>query len=493
MKEIKDKRLKKWLFLHFVAVVRFTILLIVVSCNKSIEYSNNPSHILSLSTDTISFDTVFTSIGSVTKSMTIYNKNSAALRLSASLAGAESSNFRMNIYGENGITVQDIEIAPKDSLYLFVAVTIDPDQRDNAFFIGDSILFTLESGVIQKIMLVAYGQNVNIIKGLKILNDSVFTSNKPYLILDSLYVAPEATLRIMPGATLYFHKGAGLGVAGTLIATGTPDSLITFRTDRLDNLFNYLPYDKLPGQWEGINLYSGSYYNKFEHCRIYGAHYGIAAISRNCDTLTLTLNSTSIHNIEGSCIDLKNSFVIAANSLFSNAGINCVSLIGGRSRFQFCTIANFYPWGEKDRSLAVSNKQFDNLYPLLEATFINCIITGTGKESLGGEVVDSLSPSFTNELSKFKISNSLLLTTDTLREYFFNNIFDRSENAVSGSKNFRFIDGAVLNYDFRLDSLSPAREIGLIEYVAEYPVDIIGVPRTDIGRPDSGCYQYTPY
>lgn len=477
----------------FAIVFQFTLLLFMGGCDTSVDYSDNPHHILSLSADTISFDTIFTSIGSATVSMMIYNKNAVALRFSASLAGAESSDFRMNIDGESGVSVHNIEIRSNDSLYLFITVTINPDQIDTPLFATDSVLFTLESGVTQSVNLIAYGQNVNIVRGATILSDSVFLANKPYLIYDSLFIGPEATLRIMPGTTLYFHKGAGLGVLGTLIAAGTLDSIITFRTDRLDNLFSDLPYANLSGQWEGLRFYPGSYYNNLEYCQIQGSRYGISAVSRSSDTLTLSLNSIVIHNTEGNGFEAVNCNVIVGNSLFSNAGGNCVSLVGGRSHFLFCTIANFYPWGERDKSLAVSNKVLDALFPLYEATFVNCVITGSENEALGGVLIDSLSPQLNAETSLFIISNSLLLTTDTLRGYFSNIVLDQSENPVSGSGNFRIINSVDYIYNFRLDSLSPARNIANKEYVTEYPIDISGIPRTDTDQPDAGCYQFTLY
>ena len=121
----------------FAIVFQFTLLLFMGGCDKSVDYSDNPHHILSLSADTISFDTIFTSIGSATVSMMIYNKNAVALRFSASLAGAESSDFRMNIDGESGVSVHNIEIRSNDSLYLFITVTINPDQIDTPLFATD--------------------------------------------------------------------------------------------------------------------------------------------------------------------------------------------------------------------------------------------------------------------------------------------------------------------------------------------------------------------
>ena len=43
-------------------------------------------------------------------------------------------------------------------------------------------------------------------------------------------------------------------------------------------------------------------------------------------------------------------------------------------------------------------------------------------------------------------------------------------------------------YDFRIDSLAPARQKGNPTYSNSYPIDMAGNPR--IGNPDIGAYQW---
>ncbi|MDV7394966.1 hypothetical protein RZS08_26510, partial [Arthrospira platensis SPKY1] len=84
---------------------------------------------LAFSTDTLRFDTVFTELGSSTRILKVYNTYGQFLRISSiSFATGESTRFRMNVDGLPGEFFEDVEIAPNDSIYVFVEVTIDPDQ-----------------------------------------------------------------------------------------------------------------------------------------------------------------------------------------------------------------------------------------------------------------------------------------------------------------------------------------------------------------------------
>ena len=50
-------------------------------------YSTNPTYRLSFSTDTLAFDTIFSTIGSTTRQFMIYNKNSEPLSVRSHHAG----------------------------------------------------------------------------------------------------------------------------------------------------------------------------------------------------------------------------------------------------------------------------------------------------------------------------------------------------------------------------------------------------------------------
>ena len=85
------------------------------------DFTTNPSHVLAFSTDTVAFDTVFTTIGSSTRSFRVYNPNKKSLNISSiKLADAERSGFHINVDGMSGDQFTDVEIRGKDSIFVFV-------------------------------------------------------------------------------------------------------------------------------------------------------------------------------------------------------------------------------------------------------------------------------------------------------------------------------------------------------------------------------------
>ena len=116
----------------------FFVVLLVCSCKKE-GFITSPDGQISFSADTLYYDTVFTSVGSVTKFVRIFNKNDQKLLLSAvELAGGASSPFRINVDGIAG-NASGIEILPNDSLYVFVSVQVNPNTQNLPFHMEGSI------------------------------------------------------------------------------------------------------------------------------------------------------------------------------------------------------------------------------------------------------------------------------------------------------------------------------------------------------------------
>ncbi|WP_129633746.1 right-handed parallel beta-helix repeat-containing protein [Candidatus Oscillochloris fontis] len=76
----------------------------------------------------------------------------------------------------------------------------------------------------------------------------------PYLVTGNIRINPGATLTILPGATVRFDSYIQLEVAGTLIARGTPDAVITFTVLKSDT----------PVLWSGILFQDSSTDAKFD-------------------------------------------------------------------------------------------------------------------------------------------------------------------------------------------------------------------------------------
>lgn len=458
-------------------------LLTLWSCTDDWTFSTDSSYVLGFSTDTVRFDTVFTGAVSASAEFRIYNPNEVGLKFDALMGGGTASPFRMNLDGEGGAVITGLEIPAGDSLFCFVSVNITPDDRTGIFNAFDSIRFVLESGVVQWVSLSAHGQNAVWLKGRRIEADETLTSNLPYIIYDSLYVADGATLTLSPGTRLYFHKGARLDVAGRLIAQGSRDSVILMRGDRLDEMLPEIPYDVLAGQWGGIRLRSQSYGNRLEWCDIHGGDWGILADSADADQLKLSVVSSIIHNVDGNGIEATGCRIEVANSQITNAGVTCVDITGGLSEFTFCTIAGLSIWKIGSQAVLLTDCRDGYAVPFLGAQFRNCIITGRHETELVTLFADSI-----KKTAPYSVSNSLLMVRDTTDARYHDVVFEDRESDMFGPYNFT--DRSYQGYRsvFTLDSLSRAR--GIADTLsAVWPIDLAGVPRPPLGA-DAGCFQY---
>ena len=461
---------------------------LLAACSEEADFSSNPSLRLEFSCDTILFDTLFTDIGSPTASMKVYNRNSSSLRLSSVRLVDGTSGFRINVDGQFADVVRDIEIRKKDSLYLFVEATLERNGADVPLIISDSLQFTLESGVQQYVTLLAYGRDVEFLRGA-LYNEDAKIAAGHYIVYDSIVVAQGATLTIEPGATLYFHKDAQMIVRGTLRAEGTRKQPILFRGDRTDYMFSYLPYDRIPGQWGGITIDSTSNANVFTHCDIHSAEYGIRVVEGDSLLQRLTIESSRIENFDGNALETTMARVDVTNSLLANARGNCVKVVGGNVRFIHCTIANFYVWKQRDVALALHNSIDGRPAPLREALFANCIIDGSREDEIVGYLPD-LGDSVPN-CRNYLFVSSLLNTVNDGDSCFVGNVFDDKEKSPFGAEHFRLVDHSVFMYDFHLSDSASARRVASKVYSAAVKYDLDGVERPD-SLADAGCFQYVP-
>ncbi|BEG98254.1 right-handed parallel beta-helix repeat-containing protein [Bacteroides sedimenti] len=470
--------MKKILTIVFLSIMISGLSTLFHSCNEE-SFSTDSTHLLTFSQDTLSFDTVFTTIGSATAQIKVYNPNNKPLLISSiMLANAANSGFKVNIDGQKGTQFADVEIQAKDSMHIFVEVKINPLDRDNPVLIKDSLVFTT-NGVKQDVKLMAYGQDVIILKGKTINRDSTFTSNRPILIYDSLKVSEGANLNCEAGTKLYFHDKANLLLHGTINAQGTLGNPVLFRGDRLDKMFTNLPYDRVPGQWGGIHIYSGSYNNRFDYADIHSGKYGILCDSSAVDQNKLEMTNSIVHNVEGDGLSLISCKAAISNCQITNAGKNCVNLLGGDYTFTHCTIADFYSWGiRKGVALTYSNYNGKIDYPV-KASFYNCLITGTSADEIAGSKSDKQNVSF-----DYYFSHSLINSKEEPASDVLVNITWAKENK------FIYIGKDDFRYDFRPDSLNKAINIADPEIARNYPYDLNGRYRLKDGKPDAGCYEW---
>ena len=442
---------------------------------------------LQFSVDTIAFDTIFTTIGSTTQHFTVSNPYDENVIIShIKLEGGENSNFRLNINGEVGNEVYEVEIPAKDSIYIFVEVTIDPNGQSLPMVVQDSIRFTTNSNM-QEIKLIAYGQDFNLIKGEKI-ETTTWTAEKPYLVYDYAYVDSLAVLTIEPGTKIFFHKGAGLYAKGEINANGTFQDQITFLPDRLEDA-----YKNIPDQWNGIVLYSGSHNNVFNFCTIKNANIGLqVGTIENEGFASLQLTNSRIENMAYAGLFALKSKIYGYNNLIANCGFYAVALlVGGEYEFYHSTIANY--WG----------KYSSNARSTAAVTISNVLIVPGANGSKISYEGDLEKATFGNSIIYGNISKEIELgnNNENIFNYYFDNcIIQVPDTFKTSDKNhFRnvwkgsdydplFID-PYDKYIYELDTLSPAKDIGKFEIAKRFPLDILNKSRTADDGADLGTFE----
>ena len=139
-----------------------------LSCHPERNYIEDKGARLEFTLDTLFFDTVFTTIGTVTESFRVKNPHNQFIRIDEiNLAGGASSVFRINVDGEPGSHFSGVELAPNDSLFVFVEATLDPNGSGDILRIQDSVVF-LSNGNIQVIIVDTVNHN-KIIEFFKVL------------------------------------------------------------------------------------------------------------------------------------------------------------------------------------------------------------------------------------------------------------------------------------------------------------------------------------
>ena len=478
-------------------IIIYSLLLIasVFGACQQDRVSSDPSLQLSFSHDTVLFDTVFTEMGTSTHRVMVYNPHKNAINIEQ-VSMKDGKYFHINLDGENDMEqLRDVIVRGEDSLFLFVRAYINPLNENSPVFIEDKIAFKA-NGNIQEVTLQAYGQNVERTQGkngLKIYQDLRLTNKKPYLFYDTIAVAGDLTIEA--GTTIYMHKGALIHVYGNMTASGTKEQPIIFRGDRTDMLFDSVPYRMASGQWDGIYLlYDGesalpTY--TMNYVDILSGSVGLYAYSTNkdqCPQLSLTNSRIHNHSIYG--LILQNIDATVANCEISNCASYCVYLAGGKHEFVHNTIAAYYGYPYTNLNIHsniipedVAAVYINNLSKNMAKTissFKNCIITGGRKNN-----VVVATPLAENYEGKF-VGN--YLRADSLAGAFAHDNVYAAEEDTAVFRNIYYKSKEYHYYDFRLDSLSPARGIADSIIAVHYPMDRDGNTRKP--HPDAGCYEY---
>lgn len=476
-------------------VIVLTIIGIAIfaSCDDDDSFSASPGNLLTFSTDTIRLDTVFSTVPTPTKTFWVYNNSGDGIRCTGvRLEQGNQTGFRVNVDGEylgqsSGYQVSNVEIRNKDSIRVFVELTSPKNYKDKPTLVSDNIIFLLESGVEQKVNLNAYSWDVDIYDNIEVKRDSTIQSTKPIVIRGGLTVNENATLTIAAGTALYFANKAGIDVYGRLVTRGTAESNVILRGDRTDNMFDYLPYDRVPGQWQGIHFHEKSYDNEINFTDIHSTYDGIVCDSADIEKMKLKLYNSVIHNCQGYGLMVTNCMVDVFNTQITNTLRDCAAFFGGDVSLIHCTLAQFYPFdASRGAALRFTNQREEKVYPLKRFDARNSIITGYADDVIFGGFSEDAA-------AEYHFNNCMLRTPEDeeVNEHMTEIIWEDPEDTIcGGEKNFRLIDTDNLKYSFRLAKVSKAIDAGAVIESGLSDYDRLGLRRDE--KPDLGAYEYDP-
>lgn len=453
------------------------------------------------SADTVWFDTLFTTLGSTTKRLKVFNPFNGRMKISSiRLRSGEASSYRLNVDGLPGKSFKDIEIGARDSIYIFAEVTIDPNNDNLPFLVEDELVFET-NGNEQSVKLVAYGQNAVFYRanvfptnGLPpysvIPCNTVWTNEKPVVIIGYAVVDSDCQLTIEAGTKVHLYNNSGLWVFqnGKLEVNGTLEDSVIFQGVRKESF-----YQNVAGQWDRIWINQGSNSNKINYAVIKNGFIGlqcenVEAFGAGTEPGKLTITNTKISNFSGLGMYLKDYTIDAGNILISDCKEYLVGIIrGGSYRFRHATLANY--WSNDIRQNPslyfsnVSNASSESSKPLTQCYFGNSIIYGNIQN--GEEISFDRDP---NVVFDYKFENSLIRVA---------NDFDLSDpnrivNVVA-NQDPKF--ESTFNRNHRLKVESPAINLGsalITNAVAPLPLDITGFDRLQDSAPDAGCFEFKP-
>lgn len=454
--------------LIFIILSAFSLLLI--GCKKDNLFTKDQP---SFSVDTLLFDTIFTTVGSTTKKFKVYNPHNVKMLISEiELMGGESSPFRINVDGLPGDYHSDITLPAKDSIFIFVEVTLQVNNATNPLVISDSVRFTV-NGQNQYVYLDVWGQDAyfhanEIVSG-------TWPNDKPHVIYGIAAVGypgidSNLNLTIQQGTDIYCHKNAQLIVYKSSIdIQGQLENEVTFQGDRLESF-----YDDVSGQWWGIRLIEAQQ-SSINYAIIRNGSVALQVDSTQ-DALTLELSNTIIDNSDFFNFNVNaGSNVLVENCIFGDAGLYSVFLFaGGQYVFKNCNITNYWSGGRGGPGLAIKNwyeyEEMILVREVINSRFDNCVIYGTAENELEVDTVSGATFDLIFNTNLIKRQNE---------PYAYANYMNTIWNT-----NPAFTDPN--NGDFTFEDSSPLNNSGDASFATT--TDIKGVAR-NLGAPDIGAFE----
>ncbi len=505
----------------FFILVAPILILLSGSCREDFEFRTSTGN-LTFSKDTVFLDTVFSSIGSSTYTLKVYNNSDDDIVIpEVRLGGGEESSYRLNVDGVPGRTFNNVPLLARDSLFVFIETTFDITTTGEVEFLHTDTIVFGSSGTPQEVHLVTLVRdavflyprtlsdgstetislgvdeegNAIRVEGFLLSDEELnFTNTKPYVIYGYAAVEQGKTLSMEAGTRVHFHNNSGIfvGAGGQLEINGEVsedremlENEVIFEGDRLEPRF-----EDVPGQWGTLWLAEGSANHSIRNLTIKNATVGMLVEGDgDLEDTHLNVQNAQIYNSAVTNLWAITAKVDAENCVFGSSGSASVYINqGGDHDFTHCTIANYWINGFRNiPGLFVDNFSSPGTTPsqgadLVNATFSNCVVDGNRSREIG--FASNGSNTF-----NFLFVNSSLRFLDTSG--------DPSENPFYDFENPMLFQDILLNA--RTDFEDPIRnrfvptgtsqllDAANVAIAQQVPFDLLGNDRTQ--NPDMGAIE----
>jgi hypothetical protein len=456
-------------------VLVFVISVTSTSCRKERFFNGNTS--LDISADTVWFDTLFTGEPgtkypiSVTKIFWIKNREKATIKVDLRLAGGTNSAYRINADGVAGPEIAGLEIPARDSVFVFVQCSLEPNNGTMPALVVDSLISRV-NGNEQKTYLAAYGWDAHYFHSVQLACGEVWADKvKPYVIIDNALVPENCTFTIKQGVKVYNSARSILIVAGTLKIEGTDAEPVKFAGDRLG-----FDTRTSPNQWGGIYFTVGSTNNTIRYASINNASVGIRVDSMPvAGTYNLEMENTGILYCGQAAVAGITAHIKATNCLFGESGsYSFLGLLGGIYDFRHCTFTGYSNFGTRQEGhFALTNTLRDGNGLIVKSEPLTCnavnsIIYGSREEEL-------LFDSEGSQPFAANMQNNIIRSKD---QPIPGNTYNKDPLFTSNTSG-----------EFSLRNGSPAIDAAVVLTPAVI-IDYLGKPRD--ATPDIGAYEKQP-
>lgn len=364
---------KLWYIMLLAVIPWFSL-----SCEKE-NYVGENEVKLEFSVDTVAFDTLFTTIGSTTRQVKVYNRSNRDVVIgSITLADGRQSPFRLNVDGDTSMVARNVEIMAGDSIFIFIQANLRYDTIHTLpFVVSDAIMFS--NG--QRLPVSAWGRNAVYHRApagswVHVIDCDNWDHTRPHVFLDTAAIDSTFTLTLNAGEELYFANDAMLLVwrDGRLVVNGTADNPVVFTSLRHDGWYSFLP-----GQWSCILFYDGSTGNVIDHAVVENGTGGLRAMYG----AEVTVSNTVVRNMSDCGLIGQGATLTVSNLLVYDCMTSFLVMDGGNYSFTGCTFADYWRYSTRSLQSVVltnyilnSDGSVASTGDLTAANFTDCIIYG---------------------------------------------------------------------------------------------------------------------